>query len=288
MEITRIPWRWLGGVASLATLTLLPVFVAAQGTQSGDDGTAAIQESPAVSQADAAHRFDLGVQRLDTPVGDFETTLLGYTRVFRGNMSFSAALTVNFANAFGFTDDVITKERHIGLGDTILIYSFVPGMTVTAQPWVPRSIGFSVLLIVPTGSAEDFLGGDQFVFSPQGGWVLNIGKDFSILPAVSYARSFADGNLASPVHTAAAELGAVWAHDSGWWINYTGEFTRDLELDDWNYNDFFTVGKMFGSQIGLSLAYGVLEAIDPHARRNDQEWMLLFHYVMPNRGGKGP
>jgi len=80
----------------------------------------------------------------------------------------------------------------------------------------------------------------------------------------------------------------VWAHDSGWWINYTGELARDLELDDWNYNDFFTVGKMFGSRVGLSLAYGVLDAVDPRALRNDQEWMLLFHYVMPNRGGKGP
>ena len=110
-----------------------------------------------------------------------------------------------------------------------------------------------------------------------------VGEHFNLLPGVRYTTSFADGYLAVPAETLSAELGLVWAHPTGWWINYTGEIVRDFSLDDWRYDDTFSVGTMFGSRVGLSLAYGILERVDPNATRNDSQWMLLFHYVMPNR-----
>jgi hypothetical protein len=243
-------------------------------------------ESTGESDSGAENLFDLGFQRVDTPIGEFNTTLLGYTRAFRGNMSFSATMTLNYAEVLRLTDQGSTRDRHIGLGDTILIYSFVPGHKVTAQPWVPKSAGLSVLLIVPTGNAADLLGKDQFVISPQAGWVFLISDHFSLLPALRYTTSFAEGDLALPVEQLSAELGLVWANATGWWFSYTGDFVRDLRSDDWRYDDTFSVGKMFGQRFGLSLAHGILEKVDPNATRNDAQLMLLFHYVMPSRSSR--
>jgi len=136
------------------------------------------------------------------------------------------------------------------------------------------------MLVLPTGEAADSLGGDQFVFSPQAGWVVDLGKHFSLLPAIRYTTTFAEGEHAIPAHQLSAELGLVWAHPTGWWINYLGEVVRDFEQDDWDYNDAFSVGKMFGERFGVSVGYGTLERADPNATRDDFEWMLLFHYVM--------
>jgi hypothetical protein len=56
-------------------------------------GTAVAGEHVSAPDSDAHRRFDLGLQRVDTPVGDFFTTLVGYTQTFRSDMSFSAGLT---------------------------------------------------------------------------------------------------------------------------------------------------------------------------------------------------
>jgi len=258
----------------------------AQESEGDPSTTGSSSPSPADSDGDASHLFDLGISRLDTPLGDTITTLLGYTKTFRGNMSFSAAVTVDYADIADPTSPGATTKRHIGLGDTVLIYSFVPGHTITAQPWVPKSVGLSTVLIVPTGDAEDALGGDQFVLTVQAGWVYLMSERFSLLPAVLYAKSFAHGDLAIPVSQLLGKLGLVWAHDSGWWIDYSGEVFWDFNLDDWAYNDTFSVGKMLSRRIGFSLAYGVLGSFDPNTVRNDNEWMLLFHYVMPSRSSK--
>ena len=288
MVIRRVLRRFSLGALCIAVLLLSPAGTMAQDPETSEPTEEPTPESTAASDNGAENRFDLGFQRIETPVGDFVTTLLGYTRAFRGNMSFSASVTFNYADAFRSTDQGYTKERHFGLGDTILIYSYVPGQKVTAQPWVPKSAGFSVLLIVPTGKAADLLGGDQWVFSPQAGWVVSFAEHFTLLPALRYTTSFAEGNLAKPVEELSAEFIVVWAHDSGWWIDYTGDIVRDFRRDDWRYDDTFSVGKMFGSRFGLSVAYGVLHRVDPTSIRDDNQWMLFFHYVMPNRGGKGP
>jgi hypothetical protein len=177
-----------------------------------------------------------------------------------------------------------SSEETTGLGDTVLIYSYAPGQRINALPWVPRSIGFSVMLVVPTGKAEDFLGSDQFVVAPQAGWVMTLSDQLSLLPAIRYTTSFAEGDLALPVEQLSVEIGLVWAHPKGWWIDYAGEVFRDFEQEDWDYIDYFSVGKLFDSRYGISLAYGVLERTDPNARRDDFEWMLLFHWV-PGKTG---
>ena len=226
------------------------------------------------------HRFDLGLQRLDSPDEDLLTTLFGYTTTFLNDMSFSAAVTLSHSTTYTPPGDETSTAYHLGIGDTFLTYSIVPGQKITASPWVPRSIGFSVLLVLPTGDVEDFLGGDMYVIAPQAGWVVRLNENFSLLPAIRYTASFAEGDFAVPAHQLSAELGLVWAHRAGWWVNYLGEVVRDFEQDDWYYNDTFLVGKMFGEKFGLSVAYGVLERVDPNANRNDFEWMLLFHYVI--------
>jgi len=275
-------WWRIGTVCVIASMvmTLPSLAQESEGDPSTSDSSS---PSPAESDGDASHLFDLGISRLDTPLGDTITTLLGYTKTFRGNMSFSAAVTVNYAEITDPTSPDATTERHTGLGDTVLIYSFVPGHKINAYPWVPKSVGLSAALIVPTGSAENALGGDQFVLIVHAGWVYLMSERFSLLPAVVYAKSFAHGDLAIPISQLSGTLGLVWAHDSGWWLDYSGEVFWDFNLDDWAYNDTFSVGKMLSRRIGLSLAYGVLGSLDPNAVRNDNEWMVLFHYVMPSR-----
>ena len=276
-------FRWRVGVVCAVVLAIAPAWGLAQEPEAAEIAAEATPESTTEGDGDGKHLFDIGIQNLDTPVGNFSTTLLGYTRAFRGDMSVTAAVTLTFSELFQSTDRGTTVDRYQGTGDTILIYSFAPGKKITANPWVPRSIGFSLILVVPTGNAANFLGGDQFVITPQAGWVIHVSEHFDLLPAVLYTSSFAHGDRALPVELLSAELGMVWAHRTGWWISYSPSIVRDLKRDDWDYNDTFSVGKMFNTRIGLSLAHGTLEKVDPNAIRNDQQWMLFFHYVMPNR-----
>ena len=201
-------------------------------------------------------------------------------------MSFSAGVTVSRAKTSRYTEDGTVENNHFGLGDTILVYSFVPDQKINAQPWVPKSLGFSVLLVVPTGDAQFLLGGDQFVIRPQVGWIVNFADRFSFLPAIRYTKTFAHGNRARPAELLSAELGLVWVNPTGWWFSYTGEIVRNLKRSVWLYDDSLSVGKMFGPRIGFSLGYGILEDVDPNATRDDSEWMLIFHYVMPHRRSK--
>lgn len=274
-----------------AILLCLTAYVPASATEDSLDETdvetteAAASVSEESDHETARHRFDMGFQLVDTPKGDTYIGLFGYTWAFKPTMSFSWGVTLDRSDLRFTGEGGIVDEDHVGLGDSLLIYSYEPSARITASPWIPNSIGFGMTLLVPTGDASRFLGADMFVASPRAGWVYELKKHFVFLPAFSYSKSFAHGDFAVPLEDAAVEFGLVWVHRSNFWISYLPELVYDFELEDWLYNDSFSVGKMFGPRIGFSVGYGILEKTNPVALRHDYAWHLLFHYVLPRKGG---
>ena len=85
----------------IAAILLCLAQLAAATTRGGpqEDGEVEADESSAsksteVSHETARHRFDAGLQLVDTPTGYVVVGLLGYTWAFKPHMSFSLGITV--------------------------------------------------------------------------------------------------------------------------------------------------------------------------------------------------
>ena len=224
------------------------------------------------------HRVDFGVQWYDAAEGDSVIGSLSYSWVPLDHHAFAATVLLVGSN--------LSNAKGSGVGDTRLQYSWVPSATLTANAWVPKTLGMGFGLIVPTGDAAKGTGADRWITIPTLGWVFNIGERFSILPSLQYLHSFREASAADDIGTANLELGFLYVWGSRFWIQYTGSLFRDFEpVDDTNLDHFLLFGMQFSKTLSGSLTLGSIERPpiqDPNfARSSDQFAELTLHIVLP-------
>jgi hypothetical protein len=224
------------------------------------------------------HRVDFGVQWYDAAEGDSVTGSLNYSWVPLDHHAFAATVLLVGSD--------LSNANGSGVGDTRLQYSWVPSATLTANAWVPKTLGMGFGLIVPTGDAAKGTGADRWIAIPTLGWVFLIGERFSILPSLQYLHSFGEASAADEISTANLELGFLYVWSSGFWIQYTPSLFRDFEpVDDTNLDHFLLFGMQFSKTLGASLTVGSIERPpiqDPGlARGSDQFAEITLHIVLP-------
>lgn len=198
----------------------------------------------------ARHRIDLTALFLDEIEEDTATALFGYTYNLnpRSNLSF----------ALPFEDSDFGREGGSGIGDLNISFSYVPSVSLSAKPWVPRTIGSGLSMLLPTASAD--VGGlDTTIVTPFLGMVFPVGDKFAIYPLLAYAHSLEETNLGTDVRLATAEVGLTYVSDSGFWISYFPAAIHDLETDGTAVNHRWSVGKEFFRWFGLSFDYSRIE-----------------------------
>ena len=174
-----------------------------------------------------------------------------------------------------------------GIGDLLLRYNWVPSLTLTADPWVPNSLGIGLGLLVPTGDAAKGTGGDQWVIAPSLGWAAKIAKRTTLLPQLQYMKSFAEGELAQGMQTIALSADLIHVFLSKFWVQYTPAASYDLEAETYEFDNLVVLGQQFTRRVALRLELRTLNVADPQDPAGDGreldyratfklQWILAF------------
>ena len=227
----------------------------------------------------ATQRLDFGIYFYNSEEGRVTRGGLNYNWVPLPNHSFAATLPV--------VNSSLASVDGSGIGDLLLRYNWVPAQTLTADPWVPNSLGIGLGLLVPTGDAAKGTGGDQWVAAPSFGFVAKLGKRTTLLPQLQYLKSFAEGDLAQGMETASLSADLVHVFLSEFWIQYTPSVSYDFEAEQYEFDNLLVVGQKFTRRIALRFELQTLNVADPQDPSGDGreldyratlklQWILAF------------
>jgi len=270
-----------GGVRQLALALLLavglflPVAVHAQDVSATDtDSTENVEQSPDTAEQEEGksgepeepnrlggeyghtprHRFDGSFAFLDSADVDSSFLLLSYT--------YSLKQTVNLSLTLPLIDpDVGTSGTNYEPGDLGIAISWVPFFEISANPWVPKSVGTGLFVLVPTGQAPRTF--DAWVINPFLGFVLPLSDHWFFLPQGAMYWGLDRTAFGTDVEVFSLSAGLTYVSDSGFWATVNAELARDFFFDETAVNWEATVGKMFSPRFGLSADFFNYELLDP-------------------------
>ena len=227
----------------------------------------------------ATQRLDFGIYYYNSDDGRITRGGLNYTWAPLADHSFAATLPVVHSS--------LASVDGSGIGDLLLRYNWVPAMTLTADPWVPSSLGIGLGLLVPTGDASKGTGGDQWVAAPSLGFAAKLGKRTTLLPQLQYMKSFAEGELAQGMQTISLSADLVHVTHSKFWVQYTPTLSYDLEGEQYEFDNLLVLGQQFTRRIALRFELQSLNIADPQDSTGDGreldyratlklQWILVF------------
>jgi hypothetical protein len=250
--------------------------------------------SAAVAQADAAdseeledtlalpegrHRIDVGVSLRDAYEGNILVMVPAYS------LALSSGLRVLASTSYAYLESdpdlpaaSLDEPTSSGLGDSILQAQYAPGVSITASPWIPDTVGLTGTLLMPTGNAEKGLGSDNWEFEVSLGWSYHAAGSLWLIPGAYYLTSISEGSLGVPVEEFGISVELRWLFDSGYWVGYRPDLVHDFEADAWADDHMVVLGKMFGNGFGLVLEYGRADRLEKTSRRDDYVALLTFYY----------
>jgi hypothetical protein len=239
----------------------------------------AADESSKPDEAEAfesRHRLDIGATFLDTLSVDSLNGIVGYTY----NLTSKSNLNVSIPHL----DPDTGTSNDSGFGDVVVAFSYAPTTTITAHPWVPRTVGTGLAVLAPTGDSEKGLSLGAWVVSPFVGLVVPLSDRFFFAPQLGYLHSFGKTADNTELRLAFAEVGVGFVAINGFWSSYFPRITRDLETNDWAVNHRFAVGKMLTERIGVSFDYSLVERFNfgsnlPAESGHDKQMELSAHFA---------
>jgi len=264
MGIRKKSWStrlWCG--AALALLLLLASEAAAQDSTTTESTEVPKQEDTSTrpSEERATQRLDFGVDFYSSDTGNIRRGGLNYTWSPLADHSFAATLPV-ISSRLG-------NVEGSGIGDLVLRYNWVPAETLSAEPWVPNSLGIGVGLLIPSGDASQGTGGDQWVIGPTLGFVARLGRRTTLLPQLQYLKSFAEGELAQGVDSLSLSADLIHVFQSEFWIQYTPGVSYDREAEQYELDNLFVLGQKFTRRIALRFELRTLNVADPQDPAGD-------------------
>jgi hypothetical protein len=225
------------------------------------------------------HRFDFSYTSVDTFDADVDLFLFGYTRAVRSNIV--VGVTGGLTRLDAPADPATGRDTEIdewGLSDTLVTFQFDPSEKLTTSPWIPDTVGINGSLLMPTGDTGSGLGGDAWLGSVGGGWLIDFFSHLWLAPAISYEASFAEGDAALSTEAIYASCDIIWVFPFGGWIGYSPSIGRDLEFDEWVDGHTLTIGKLWQKGLGLSLELGKDDHVSRVPVRDDERWLVNFYY----------
>lgn len=222
------------------------------------------------------HRIDLTGVFLDAQVNNSVNGLLGYT--------FSLNERSNLSVTLPYVDPALNTGGDSGFGDLVTSFSFVPSANISANPWVPRTVGSGIAVSAPTGNADEGRGLDTWVVFPFLGVVLPLSERFFFAPQIGYLHSIDTTVSGGKLRMMTIDTGLSFVTLTGFWVSYFPKFARDLETDDWSINHRLGIGKMFTRNFGLSFDYTFVDRFNfgtdiPAESGFDQLLELNLHFT---------
>jgi len=219
------------------------------------------QKESDTSEQRATQRLDFGIDFYDASDGSIVRGGIDYNWAPHTNYSFAATMPI--------VNSRLAEVNGSGIGDLLLRYNWVPSLTLTADPWVPNSLGIGLGLLVPTGDAAKGTGGDQWVIAPSLGWAAKIAKRTTLLPQLQYMKSFAEGELAQGMQTISLSADLIHVFLSKFWVQYTPAASYDLEAETYEFDNLLVLGQQFTRRVALRLELRTLNVADPQDPAGD-------------------
>jgi hypothetical protein len=256
-----------------ALIVAITCFIFSQSVVADD---AEDSESDNSAAAALRHRIDISAVFLDGISADALNGILGYTYSLTSNTNFNVTVP--------YLDPDTATGRNSGFGDTAFSLSFVPLVEISANPWVPRTVGTGISVLAPTGNADEGRSLDAWVITPYVGLVIPLTDQFFLAPQLGYVHSLDKTAADVDLRLAFAEFGIAYVSVKGFWASYFPRFAFDLERDDWAIDHRLALGKMVTRTVGLSLDYVFIERFNfgsyiPDASGFDRQIELNVHFA---------
>jgi hypothetical protein len=222
------------------------------------------------------HRIDITGVFVDGAANESLSGLFAY--------AYSVTDNSNLTLTVPYLDPELDKGGDSGFGDVVAAYSIVPSMTISVNPWVPRTIGSGLAVLMPTGDVSEGRSLDSWVLYPFLGLVQPVSERFFIAPQIGYVYSLDSTVAETDLRLVTAELGFSYVAFNGFWTSYFSQFVRDLETDDWADNHRISIGKKLSRTFGVSLDYIYLERFNfgsdvPAEEGFDEQFEVNIHFT---------
>jgi len=212
-----------------ATALLLVVILASEATAQDRENTEdSAKPSQEASETEATgerstQRLDFGIDFYDSAGGSVVRGGLDYNWAPLADHSFAATLPV--------IDSRLSDVEGSGIGDLLLRYNWVPALTLTADPWVPNSLGIGAQL--------------------------------------QYMKSFAEGELAQGAETISLSVDLIHVTRSKFWVQYTSAASYDFEAEQYEFDNLLVLGQQFTRRVALRFELRTLNIADPQDATGD-------------------
>ena len=223
-----------------------------------------------------AHRLQMSYTYLNAAEADFAIWVPSYSWAYSRRLRVTGL--TGYADAKFHVPNAIDDAARSGLFDSFLVVQYDPGRRLTANSFVPNTLGLTFKLRAPTGDAAKGLGLDTWVGTVGAGWLVDFPYRFWLQPTIQYGHSLHQGSLGRDVETAEASLGLYWLFPFRAWLGIKPAFDCDLVLDDCGTNLSLTFGKSWPSGFTINLSADRLDRIDPLATRDDRQVFLSVSY----------
>jgi len=255
---------WLGLLAALP--------VAAQEAETEASPLAAVFP-------DGRHLVSLSYSRIDAFDTDIDLLVGSYSYAYDRRFRFTIAAP--YVSVSDLVLDPALPEQtssFSGLGDVSVLVQYDPSANLSANAFVPDTLGLTFGLQMPTGEFREGLGQDTWVASIGGGWLVDFFKDSWLIPAVTYAQSFEEGEANIEVQRMDITLGAYWLFRNAIWLGFVPNVGYDWVEDDTRIDLSASAGKAWLNGVALELIWGRLDRIDALAKRDDRQLFLGLSY----------
>ena len=234
------------------------------------------QTAPVPAEERPVHRIDIGTSFLNTVDLDSFVASLGYTY----NVSDSSNLSVTLP----VLDPDTARSGNSGVGDMVLAYSWVPFLRVSANPWVPRTVGTGVAVLAPTGNPESGRSLDAWIVAPYVGFAILATDRIVLTPQLGYVHSLDKTIDGVDIRLGFVELGFSFVALNGFWVSYVPQIVRDVESNEWTDNHQVSIGKMFSPGFGASVGYSYFDRFNfgsdaPGQLGFDRQLDLNIHFT---------
>ena len=222
----------------------------------------------------AVNRVDIAVSDFDQAPADQTTLESRFTTIIASHHQISVIAAL--------VDSDIDSGNDLSAGDLKMSYSYTPNQQLTANPWVPSDVGIGMGLSIPTGDLDDGTGTGSWLLAPRLGYVLTIGRNFAIAPALEYIFSFSEETGAEKIRLAVLGVQILYVAPDAFWFQWTPEYAYNLELDAGAFANVFRIGKLFARYFAVSIDYGRVPVFAgvPGGSTTDYAniWTLGFHF----------
>ena len=229
------------------------------------------------------HLLEVSYTHVDTEFGDRDIWLPRYTRAISTNLRASASV------GYVIADPVGVNSREGGVTDSVVLLQYDPTARLTANAFVPDTLGIAVGLQLPTGDAARGLGEDLWAMSLGGGWLLDFPLDFWLLPSIQHEWTFSEGSPDDERERTDLGLGLYWLFAPvKSWLGFEPTVAYDHVVEDSTFGWSLVLGKVWANGWGLDARWTKSDRLQPRGARDDTILVLSVSYQFgqPPRGNQ--